>query len=49
MIIKDRFEEYLQACCKSGKSFGDFAEEEFDTEVESWEIKYGRIRPTILG
>lgn len=37
MIIKDRFEEYIQACCKSGKSFGDFAEEEFDDEVESWE------------
>ena len=37
MIIKDRFEEYLQFCCESGKPFGDFVEEDFDDEVESWE------------
>ena len=37
MIIKDRFEVYLFDCSESGKPFGDFDEEEFDTEVESWE------------
>ena len=37
MIIKDRFEEYLHDCSESGKPFGDFVEEEFDDEVESWE------------
>ena len=37
MIIKDRFEEYLNACSESGKPFGDFLEEEIDDEVESWE------------
>ena len=37
MIIKDRFEEYLHACSESGKPFGDFLEEEIETEVESWE------------
>lgn len=34
MVIKDRFEEYLNACSESGKPFGDFMEEEFDSEVE---------------
>ena len=37
MIIKDRFEEYLQSCCESGKPFGDFVEDDCDGEVESWE------------
>ena len=36
MIIKDKFEEYLYACSESGKPFGDFVDEEFDNEVESW-------------
>ena len=37
MIIKDRFEEYLESCCESGKLFGDFVEDDCDVEVESWE------------
>ena len=37
MIIKTKFEEYLHACSESGMPFGDFLEEEFDSEVESWE------------
>ena len=37
MIIKNRFEEYLQFCCESGMPFGDFMQDEYDNEVESWE------------
>ena len=37
MIIKNRFEEYLQFCCESGTPFGDFSEADCDGEVESWE------------